>query len=69
LPPATLITEKGLARLLGKCRASIKGAIDRGEVPYPARIMGKPMWTAGCIVRFIEAKIERETAKITKLKY
>jgi len=69
LPPATLITEKGLAKLFGKCQASIKGAIDRGELPYPIRIMGKPTWTAGAIIRYIEARIDAESKKISRLKY
>jgi hypothetical protein len=68
LPPATLITEKGLAKLFGKCQASIKAAVDRGELPYPIRIMGKPTWTAGIIIRHIEARIDAESRKISRLK-
>lgn len=68
LPPATLITEKGLAKLFGKCQASIKGAVDRGELPYPIRVMGKPTWTVGIIIRHIEARIDAESRKINRLK-
>ena len=58
LPSGAIITEKGLAAILGKHPCSIRRAVDRGELPPPARLMGKPSWTAGVIVRHIEKRLE-----------
>ena len=67
LPPATLLTEDGLARLLGReCRESIKRAVERGELPLPVRLMGKPTWTAGTIVRFIEERLQEQSRNIAR---
>ncbi|MGD0090053.1 MAG: hypothetical protein ABSE73_09040 [Planctomycetota bacterium] len=67
LPPGAMITEPGLAKLLGKCTASIKAAVKRGELPWPIRVMGKNTWTAGSIVRHLEARLEKENRKFQKL--
>jgi|GEM_PF-4840992 len=66
LPPDTPITEEGLAKLFGKCRDSIKSAVDREELPRPARIMGKPTWTVRAIIRHIEMMLESEARKSRK---
>ena len=58
LPAGALITEHALARILGKCTASIKAAVARGELPRPTRLGGKRIWTAGAIVRHIEKRLE-----------
>ena len=68
LPPGALVTEAGLARILGKCTASIRHAVDRGELPRPARLMGKNTWTAGAIVRHHEARLEAEARKFARLR-
>src|SRR4051812_31762628 len=39
LPPGTIVTLGGLAKLLGKCEASIIDAVERDELPRPVRIM------------------------------
>lgn len=67
LPAAALVTEDGLARLLGKeCRESIKRAVERNELPRPVRLMGKNTWTIGTIVRHVEARLEAEARRFTK---
>lgn len=66
LPPGTLITEAGLARIWGKCRDSIRSAVERGELPPSVRIMGKPTWTSGSIIRHIEGLLEAEARKFRK---
>lgn len=58
LGPGAIIFEDGLARLIGKHSVSVKRAVARGELPPPARFMGKPCWTAGSIIRHVEAKLE-----------
>ena len=68
LPPGALVTEAGLARMLGKCTASIKASVIRGELPRPVKIMGKNSWTAGAIVRHIETRLEAEARKFARLK-
>lgn len=67
LPPGAIVTEEGLARMFGKCTASIKNAVDRGELPRPARFMGKNSWTAGAIVRHHESRLQDEARKYAKL--
>jgi predicted DNA-binding transcriptional regulator AlpA len=57
IPSESLVTEAGLAGIMGKSRDSIRRAIDRGELPPPVRIFGKPTWTAGVIVRHIEERL------------
>jgi hypothetical protein len=54
----TLVTEEGLARILGKHPVSIRRAVERGELPEPTRLMGKRIWTVGTILRHIEKRLE-----------
>ena len=69
LPPSTVVTEDGLAGLLGKaCRDSIKRAVARGELPPPVKIMGKNAWTVGYLVRFFEDRLEAEAKKFARLR-
>ncbi len=58
LPPGALVTEKGLATMMGKSAKSIRRAVARGELPPPVRLMGQLSWTAGAIVRHIEKRLE-----------
>ena len=68
VPPGAIVTEDGLARMLGKCRASIKAAVERGELPRPVRLMGKNTWTAGAIVRHHETRLEAEARRNARLR-
>ena len=45
------------------CRETIKRAVERGELPRPVRLMGKNTWTAGAIVRHLEARLEAEARR------
>jgi hypothetical protein len=74
LPPAALLDECQLAGLLGCHRCSIRRGHERGELPAPVRVLGKACWTAGHIIRHIEARLEaaeadaeRERARIARL--
>jgi hypothetical protein len=60
LNDGALVFESGLARMFGKHPVSIKRAIERGELPPPTRLMGKPVWTVGAIRRHIEERLETE---------
>lgn len=66
LPPGAIVTEDGLAAMMGKCRMSIRRAVKRGELPPAARVMGKRCWTAGAIVRHMERRLEAAADKTAK---
>lgn len=66
LDEATLVTEEGLAGLMCKCKASIKHAVERGELPRPVKLMGKNTWTVGAIIRHLEARLNKEKNKFLK---
>jgi len=75
LGPGALITEPALARLFNRHPASVKRAVQRGELPPPTRLFGKNTWTAGALVRHIEARLtqaakeaEREKQKFQTLR-
>ena len=66
LGDGAVIFEMGLARLFERHPASIRRAVDRGELPRPVRLLGRPAWTAGTIRRHFEARlaaVEREAEK------
>ena len=67
LPVGAFVTEAGLAELLGKCKASIKAAVRRGELPRPAKLMGKNTWTAGTLIKHMEARLDAEARKFGRL--
>ena len=66
LGPGAVISEAALARMFGRCRDTLKRAVKRGELPPPTRLLGGPVWTAGAIVRHIEARLEREARDAEK---
>ena len=68
LPAGALVTEAGLAKMLHKHPESIRRAVERGELPRPARLMGKPTWTVGAIVRHIEARLNAEAKEADRFK-
>ena len=59
----TLISEKGLAELLGCSPVTIKRAVARDELPPPVRLLGKPTWTAGAILRHFEDRLQKAAAE------
>lgn len=69
LPSGALITEDGLANLLGRaCRETIKRAVERGELPHPVRLLGKNTWTAGSIIRHIENRLEENEQRFSRMR-
>ena len=58
LKPGTMITEAELAAIVGKCTASIKRAVERGELPPPVHFCGVPAWTVDALVRHLDANLE-----------
>jgi predicted DNA-binding transcriptional regulator AlpA len=74
LPAGTILDERELARLFGCCRASVKRAVARGELPEPVRMFGRPCWTAGRILEHVADRLaaaqkeaEREAARLSRL--
>lgn len=61
LPSGAIVDEEALARMFNRCTTSVKRAVDRGELPPPVRMFGKPCWTAGAILSHVGARLE--TAK------
>ena len=57
LSPGSIVTEEGLACLFHRHPVSIKRAVQRGELPPPTRLFGGNAWTAGVLVRHIEARL------------
>lgn len=58
LPTGAFVTLDGLSKMLHRHPASIRRAVERGELPRPTRLLGEPTWTAGVIVRHIETRLE-----------
>lgn len=67
LGAGAVIFEDGLASLLNRHPASIKRAVDRGELPRPTRLLGRPCWTAGAIIKHIEARQEQAAKEQAEL--
>ena len=58
LKPGAIITEEGMAQLFQRHPASVKRAVQRGELPPPCRLFGGNAWTVGALVRHIESRLE-----------
>ena len=74
LPPGAILEEEAVARMFGRHAASVKRAVERGELPPPVRMFGKPCWTAGAILAHVEARLEaakreadKDAARIARL--
>ena len=68
LPPGAIITERGLARVFRRSQATIKRAVQRGELPPSTRLLGVPAWTVGAILRHVEARLEAEQKDANRTK-
>src|SRR5262249_21949526 len=59
LKPGSIVTEEGVAGLFNRHVASVKRAVQRGELPPPCRLFGTNVWTAGVLVQYIENRLEQ----------
>ena len=59
LSPKSIISEEGVARIFSRHAASVKRAVDRGELPPPVRIFGKSIWTVEAITEHIAKRLAR----------
>jgi len=60
LPEGAFVCEAALCLFFDRHPASIKRAVERGELPPSTRLLGKPVWTAGAIIRHVEGRLEAE---------
>lgn len=67
LKPGAVLFEEGLARLFDRHPASVKRAVQRGELPPPCRLFGGNAWTAGALVRHIEKRLEDATKEAERM--
>lgn len=63
LGAGAVITEEGMAHLFHRHPASVKRAVQRGELPPPCRMFGNNAWTAGILVQHIEQRLEAAAAE------
>ena len=63
LKPNAVINEEGIASIFGRHTASVKRAVQRGELPPPTRLFGNNTWTVGTLVRHIEQRLEEAKKK------
>ena len=59
LPSGAPVTKDELAVLFDRASISIDRAVERGELPRPAKLLGKDTWTAGSIIRHIEKRMQQ----------
>jgi hypothetical protein len=57
LQPKSLIFEEGMSMLFSRHPASIKRAVERGELPPPVRMFGQNAWTAEAVTGHISARL------------
>ena len=67
LGAGAVVTEAGLARLLGRHKVSIKRAVERGELPPPIRLCGGPVWLVGSIVEHLQKRMDEAAKEREKL--
>ena len=74
LPSGAILEEEAVARMFNRHPVSIKRAVERGELPPPVRMFGKPCWTVGAILTHLEKRLEaakreaeKEAARISRL--
>ena len=61
-----IITEAGLARMFSRHPASVKRAVERGELPPPTRLFGGKAWTVKTLLNHIEKRLERAAKEAEK---
>ena len=70
LPEWAIASEHGLATMFHRHPCSVKRAVDRGELPPPTRLFGKPVWTIKSIrehLQFRLAEAARESSELTDM--
>ena len=58
LPPGTLLTVNGMARIFGKSPNTIMRAVGEGRLPKPFRIFSENCWRAGDVDVFLQRRMQ-----------
>jgi len=66
LKPGAIITEEGVARLFNRHVASVKRAVQRGELPPSTRLFGQNVWTVGTLIRHIESRLDQAAKDVER---
>jgi hypothetical protein len=73
LPPGTILDERAAARMFHCSTATIKRCVQRGELPVPIRMLGRPCWTTGRIIEHVTKRLldaqreaEREAQRLSR---
>ena len=69
LPESAIVTEKAVARIFSRSSDGVRRAIQRGELPQPVKLFGKPSWTVRALIQHMEKRLEKASqgAKRTQL--
>ena len=59
LPPATILTISGMAKLFGKSPNTIMRAVAEKRLPRPFRIFSENCWRAGEVDRYLQQSMQR----------
>jgi predicted DNA-binding transcriptional regulator AlpA len=68
MPEGAILTERSVCSIFGRSRWSVRRAIQRGELPPPTRLFGKAVWTAGAVIRHIEAGMDEAARDAAQLR-
>lgn len=68
LGPGVIVTDKALARIFNRSTASIKRAVERGELPPSTKLLGSQRWTVGAILVHIEERLAHEQTELEEFK-
>jgi len=67
LPPDSVVTEDGLAKMFDRHGVSVRRAVERGELPPPVRLFGKPVWTVQCLRDHMTRRLAQAQKEAEKL--
>ena len=66
LKAGAISTEEGVARLFNRHVASVKRAVQRGELPPSTRLFGQNVWTVGTLIRHIESRLDQAAKDVER---
>ncbi len=67
LPPDSVVAEDGLAKMFDRHGVSVRRAVERGELPPPVRLFGKPVWTVRCLQDHMTKRLAQAQKEAEKL--
>lgn len=62
IDPNSILFMEDLAKILGgKCKRTIKRAIEAGQLPYPVKLGGNYCWTGSYILKHMNEQLEKKS--------